>query len=284
MVAMWLILSIAAVLMFTAVNLLMRIMAIKSIQPRTFSFIFNCWSALFAVIILFIERPSFAKINHVPAVQILLIAAAALFYGLYERTHFLARKHIDASTTAIIFRLSPVIAFIGSLIILKESIELPKLMGAAFLLGSSLLVVHKNPQLKAHRALWIALFSASALGLAWMIDKPASVGIPASFYSVILWTLPLLIIAFPSLSIHQLAKELKIGGWKIALTAFLNVFGFVLYLKALALADASQVILIAQSSATLVVLGGIIFLKERSHLGRKLIAGALMLIGILLLR
>lgn len=284
MVAMWLILSLAAVLMFTAQNLLMRVLAVKSSHPRTFSFIFNSWGAIFSILLFFIDRPSLTDIKPLPWIQLLLIGGAVLGYGLYERSHFLARKHLDASTTAVLFRLSPVIAFVGSLLFLHEPMTLSKVVGAVLLISASLAIVHKNPQLQLNRSVGIALFSATMLGLAWMLDKPASVHIPASIYTTAMWILPLPLIAFPALTLKQLATEFRIGGWKVALTAFLNVLAFFLYLKALAMTDASRVIPIVSSSATLVVLGGVLFLHERTHLARKLIAGALMLIGILLLR
>lgn len=281
---MWFILSIAAALAYTAVNLLMRLLAIKSNSPRTFSFVYNFWGALFALIIFLLERSTPPDIRLIPWFQFIFIGITAILYGLFERFQFIARKGIDASTLVIIFRLTPVIAFAGSLIFFKEAIEPYKLLGSILLISSSLVVIHKNPQLRANPALLIALFCALTLGFAWMLDKPASVGIPASFYSAIMWALPLVFIAFPSIPIKQIVKEFSLGGWKVALTAFLNVLGFVFYLKAFALVDASQVIPIVSSSATLVVLGGILLLHERTFLVRKIISGVLMLIGIFLLR
>ena len=119
---MWLILSLAAVLMFTAQNLLMRVLAVKSDHPRTFSFIFNSWGVIFALIFFVIERPSLIDFTEISWTQWLLIGGVALGYGLYEQTHFLVRKQLDASTTTILFQLTPVIGFMGALIFLHESL------------------------------------------------------------------------------------------------------------------------------------------------------------------
>lgn len=281
---MWLILSIAAALAYTSVDLLMRLLAVKSDSPRTFSFVYNCWGALFALIIFLLERSTLPDIRLIPWYQFIFIGITAILYGLFERFQFIARKGIDASTLVIIFRLTPVIAFAGSLLFFKESLELYKLLGSILLIGSSVVIIHKNPQFRANPALLIALFCAAFLGFAWMLDKPASMEIPASLYSAVMWALPLAFIAFPTIPIKQIVKEFSLGGWKVALTAFLNVLGFVFYLKAFVTADASRVIPIVSSSATLVVLGGIFLLHERTYLKRKLLAGILMLIGILLLR
>ncbi len=281
---MWLILSLMAVAMFTIQNLLMRVLAVKSEHPRTFSFVFNGWGTFFAAILFLIERPSLAALPEFSWTQTILIIGAILGYGLYERSHFLARKELDASTTAILFRLSPVVTFIGAIFFLYEPLSITKLLGAATLIGASFLVVHKNPKLRASRAVWIAVFAAVMLGLAGVFDKPASLGIPANLYSVALWGLSLIIVAFPKLSLSQLKKECIMGGWKVALTALLNVVGFVFYVQALSLADASLVTPVTSSSGTLTVLAGIFILKEKTFIGRKILAGVLMLIGILLLR
>ncbi|MDP1722814.1 MAG: DMT family transporter [Candidatus Gottesmanbacteria bacterium] len=281
---MWLILSLMAVVMFTAQNLLMRVLAVKSVHPRTFSVVFNGWGTIFAAILFLIERPSLVNLPHISWIQWILIAAAVLGYGLYERTHFLARKELEASTIAILFRLTYVITFIGAILFLHEPLTITKLIGATILIGASLVVVHKNPKLQASRAVWIAIFAAVMLGIAGLLDKPASHGIPANLYSVALWGLSVLVVAFPSISLSQLKTEFIIGGWKVALTAFLNVIGFVFYVQALSLADASLVTPVTSSSGTLTVLAGIFILKEKSFIGRKILAGILMLIGILLLR
>ncbi|MEK7141509.1 MAG: DMT family transporter [Patescibacteria group bacterium] len=281
---MWLILALLAASMFTAQNLLMRVLAVKSVHPRTFSFVFNGWGTLFSILYIIIEPPSLTMLPNISSTQWLLIAGAVLGYGIFERTHFSVRKQLDASTTAILFRLTPVITLIGALLFLRESLSMTKLIGAALLICASLTVIHKNPKLQSSRTVWLAIFSATALGLAGLFDKPASQGIPASLYNVALWMLSMLVVAIPSLSLNQLKKEFYIGGWKVALTAFINVFGFILYLKALAITDVSLVAPITSSSGTLVILGGIIFLNERTYLWRKLTAGILMLIGVFLLR
>ncbi|MBI4066634.1 DMT family transporter [Candidatus Gottesmanbacteria bacterium] len=281
---MWLILSLVSSFIFTALNLLTRVLAVKSDHPRAFSFVYNCWGVLFAVLALIISGAHLPDLGALPARQFVYLSLAAVFYALFERSQFVARKHIESSTLVVIFRLTTVTAFVGSLVFFKESVTPFKIIGAALLIGSSLLVTYKNPHIKNGRALGVAVFCAVALGLAWMLDKPASAGLSSSFYSALMWAVPLPTIAIPALTLRQLQTEVRIGGWKIALAAFLNVSGFVLYLKALSLAEASRVIPVTSSSATLVVLAGIFLLNEKTFMIRKLIAGVLMFIGILLLK
>lgn len=282
---MWLLLSLLAALIFAALNLLTRILAVKSTHPRAFSFVYNGWGVLFAIIVYLLEGAGIPNLFKLPAHQFVYLSLAALFYALFERSQFIARKHIESSTLAVVFRLTTVTAFLGSLIVFKESASLSKIVGTTLLIGSSLIVIHKNPHIKNVRALGVAVFCAVALGLAWMTDKQASVGLSASFYSALMWAIPLPFIALPTLTVSQIKIEMRIGWWKIALAAFLNVLGFVLYIKALSLAEASRVIpIVSSSSATLSVFGGIFLLNEKTYMTRKLIAGILMFLGILLLK
>ena len=122
------------------------------------------------------------------------------------------------------------------------------------------------------------------LGFAAVFDKPASQGLPVAFYRFAMWIFTLPIIAFPHMKLTELKTEFLIGGWKTALTAFLNVTGFILYLKALSLADTSLVTPVTSTTGTITVLAGIFILKEKKYLGRKILAGILMLIGVLFLR
>ncbi|MBI3342950.1 DMT family transporter [Candidatus Gottesmanbacteria bacterium] len=281
---MWFILSFTSALIFTAVNLLMRVLAVKSEHTRTFSVVFNLWGALFALLLFLTQLPSTTLPTGISPATVLFIILAILFYGIYERFHFSARQAMDASTTSVIFRLAPVIAFAGSLVLFHETLTWEKLFGAGFILIASFVIIHKNPQITFSRPFFAALISAAALGIAWIMDKPASAGFPPAFYSFILWTMPLLVIAFPLPTVTQLKKEALVGGWKVALVGFLNVLGYVIQIKALSIADASRVIPVTSSSGTLIVLAGIFLLKEKTFMTRKLIAGVLMFIGILLLR
>lgn len=281
---MWLWLSLTSVILFTALNLLFRVLAVKSINPRVFSFIFNCIASMFAFIILLTELNFVNLPKSIPTHQIIFIILAVILYGIYERTHFIARKHIESSILVIIYRLAPLIAFLGSIIFFGEILTLNKALGTLLIIGAAIVVAYKNSKLVFGKGFWLAIFVVVVLGLAWMLDKPGSAGIPASFYSFLLWLLPLPIIAFPKITLTDLKKEFKNAGLGVVLIAFLNAIGFYMQLKALSLADASRVIPIVSSASVLTIIGGVFILNEKSHLWRKLLAGAMMFGGIWLLK
>ncbi len=279
----WLVYAIGAIFFFATQDILMRVLAIKSDHSRIFSFVFNLWGAFFALIAFIIQGGSFAELFLVPPSTIWFIATAILLYGLYERVQFIARKGIDASSLTVIYQLSPVIGFLGAILFLNEQPTILKIIGATLTIGSSLLLVYKNPKLRLNRPVIYAFICAILLGLASVVDKPASAELPSTLYSFLIWVLPLGVIAFPHIEKKQFLKELHIGGWKVAFTALLNVVGFMCFIQALTLTDATRVIPIIYTSSIFTVLGGIFLLGERDHIARKIIAAVVALLGIALL-
>lgn len=280
----WFFLALASALIFATQELLMRILSIRTGSPRIFALVFNLWGAAFSVIVLLLQGQSLAALGTLHPVQYLLLASTVIIYGLYERTHFFARRAIDASTFAIIFRLSTVIGFIGAIVFLGESLSPVKIIGVTLIIFASLLLVFRNPKFKKTPALGYALLSAFFLGLTSVLDKPASAPLPSALYSFVVWCFPLIIIAYPGVRAPEILREFRIGGWNVAFAALCNVVGYILYVEALLRAEASRVNPIESTSSILTVLGGIILLHERDHLWRKLAAGAIAFAGVLLIR
>ncbi|MEK7073894.1 MAG: DMT family transporter, partial [Patescibacteria group bacterium] len=260
---MWFLFAVSSAIIFASQELLMRILSIKTGNPRIFSLVFNLWGAAFAIALFILQGGSFSALTALSLPQYLLIGAAVLAYGLYERFQFFARRGLDAGTFTIIMRLQTVIGFVGAIFFLQESLTISKIAGLALIIIASLLLVYRNPKIALSASLGYALLCALALGSTGFIDKPASAPLPPSLYSFITWTLSLVIIGFPGVSKKEIVKEFRIGGWKVVIAALLNVIGFIFYLLAVAGAEASRVNPITATSSILTVLGGIILLRER---------------------
>jgi len=281
---LWLWLTLFSVVAFSTLDLLMRLLAVRAVNPRAFAFVYNSWGALFSLGFFIVEaviNPVNVSVSPTSATLLFLVI---LLYGLYERLHFAVRKYVEVSTLATMFRLSSAIAFFGSLIFLREAVTIPKLVGACLVIGASVWVVQNNSQgWRLTRPAVLAFFCAIVLGLAWMVDKPASSGLPASLYSVLTWGLVLPVIAYPRLALRDIIREMDIAKGNVVVTSFLNAAGYVFMIKAYALAEASRVIPIISASVTLSVLGGVFILGERKHLTRKIIASIVAFAGIVLL-
>ena len=87
-------------------------------------------------------------------------------------------------------------------------------------------------------------------------------------------------IFFISGSFKNFSLPTKLEAWIALLLASLNVIGYLLNLKALEIAEATRVIPIVQTSTLFTVIFGILLLKERDNVPRKIIAGILAITGV----
>lgn len=280
----WFLLAAASAFIFAALELLMRVLSVKTHSPRIFSLVFNLWGAVFAIMLFIAEGGSFASLASLTLSQYLWIVAAIILYGIYERSQFFARRGMDAATFSIIMKLNTVIGFFGAILVLGEPLTITKVVGVALIIGASLSLVYKNPKFTLSEAFIYTLVCAATLGSTGFVDKPASSPLPATLYSFLVWCFPLFIIAFPRVSKKEFVRELKIGGWKVALAALLNVVGYIIYIHAVTLAEASRVNPIVATYGILTVIGGIFILKERDHFWRKIAAGIVAFAGVILLK
>jgi drug/metabolite transporter (DMT)-like permease len=281
----WVIYAALAIACFAVFNIFNRVVAVNSEDDRSGSFVFNLWGGVIAVC-LFLFSGSLATLRTLPSLApaiLILIACSITLYGGYERLQFTANKHIDASTSAVLFRLSTSFAFTFSIIFLHEQITIQKVLGTALILGANIFLSWKNTTLKLDKYFWIAIVCNVLLGIAWTVDKRVSSDVNTALYTMLLWTLTLIIIYLPSIPLKRIKREFVLGSWKSAVMAFLNVFGFFFEVKADSLADGSRVIPLISSYSILVVLLAIWILKERTHIVKKFIAVGIATVGVILL-
>jgi drug/metabolite transporter (DMT)-like permease len=203
---------------------------------------------------------------------------------MFERYKFFAIKLLDASVFTTIINISVLVAFVGSLFLYSETLTAQKLLGGLLIIGA-LLTVSLNSKAKKSsiKGMLIAVPISIILGLGWMLDKKGAQLFHANTYNILVWAIPVIFIYLPYMKLDEIKTELRITSWKIVLLAGLNVVGYLMQLKALEIAEATRVIPIVQTSTLFTVLLGIILLKERDFIGRKIIAGVMAIIGVFLL-
>ncbi|PIP56863.1 hypothetical protein COX05_00815 [candidate division WWE3 bacterium CG22_combo_CG10-13_8_21_14_all_39_12] len=280
----WLLLSIGATLFFTSLNLLQRVLATDAKHPRAMGIVFNLYAMFIAITIFFVmgafqnfELPS------APVAWAALIAAS-FCYAMFERGRFLAAQLLDASVFTTISQVAVVVAFAGALFIYNETLSVEKIVGSLLILVALLLVSYsKSIGISSKKGILVATVISIMLGLGWMLDKFGTTHFNPETYSVLVWTIPIIFVYLPYVKTSEIVTEFKRTSWKIVVLAAINVIGYLLQLKALGLAEATRVIPIIQISTLLTVLLGIILLKERDNLTKKIFAGILAVIGAYLL-
>jgi drug/metabolite transporter (DMT)-like permease len=249
------------------------------------SFVFNFFAATISVIYLGLSGKLFNLNLSVPGIAWIYLFIAVFMYAIFERYKFKASKLIDASVYSTVLNISVLIAFLGSIFLYSESLTLAKLTGGSLVL-LALFLVSQGKKSKKHLSLRGIMYTvgiAVALGFGWLLDKKGAMYFSPITYNFFVWLLPLPIIFFPYIKIKDLVDEFKISSWKIIILSALNILGYMLQLKALEIQEATKVIPIIQTTALFTALFGILVLKERENIGRKIIAAIIALAGVFML-
>ncbi len=275
---MWLIWAMIAAGTYGILLVVQKMVSVNSKNFRVGSIAFNLIST-FLAIGLFLANGSYKNIIWPgPGKAYVFLVIGVLAYGLFERLRLKASSMVDASEYAILGNFSILVAFIISLQLYQESLSIPKVLGTMLIICAIILVSWRRNSKYFKKGIWWVLLTQFLVGVAMGVDKMGARFFQADLYNILVWPLPLIIIYFPSVKKSELIYEFKAGNWKILLMAFLNVFGYYASLKAFLLADATRVIPIMQTSVFVAVGLGIIGLKERSLLGRK-VAGMMIAVA-----
>lgn len=280
----WLYLSITSALSFSALNIFSRTTSVKSKNPRAMSIIFNL-TAILMTIIIFIFTKSYKNFSlPIDRTAYLYLFFACLFFGLYERLRFYATKLVEASLLAIINNVSVVVAFVIALLIYNEPVSASKIFGFLLILTSLLLVSINKIKKISWKGIGVGLLANVFLGIGWAFDKKGIYYFNSDTYNVLAWSLPFIFLYFfPIVKFSEIKSEIKISSWKIVLLAFINVFGYLINLKAQLIGEATKVIPIVQTSTLFTVIFSAFILKEKEHFLRKILAGLIAVIGVFLL-
>jgi len=278
----WFFLALLSTFFFTLYALLARILSVKSKNPRAFSLVYNFFCSLFVLGLWLIEGESLKPIT--PFVIFLTFIAITL-WGLFNRVEYFAHKYMEVSLRTIISKTAELTTFFAATLFLREVMTFKKLLAVSLIVGASVFALYKKNKIIKTKGLIYTLLTSIFLGLAWTMDKKVSVYYPTSFYVLLGYSLAsLYIIPFPTLSFNTVKKEFKRANWKVVLLAFINVLGYYTLIKSFAYGEASKIVLIVASRSVFTILAGIVILKEKSNIFKKIMAGLIVSLGILLLK
>jgi len=277
----WFFYALTTAVLFSAWSLLSRILSVKSENPRAFSVVYNILAAGCALLLLAFHPQAFRPL---PVGAVIVSILALLIWSVYGRTEFYATKYVEASTLSILSRVAPLVTFSVSILVFRESATAVKIVAAGLIMGGNVLAVYQKGGARITRGVGYALITATAAGLGWVCDKYLVTFYPLALYAALSYAAPNFLVAlFPPLPKGAIGKELRRGSWKILILAGCAVGGYFFQLKAFLVGEASRVILVTSTSSVLTILLGIILLGETNNLKRKILAGLLVFIGIVLM-
>ncbi|HRN85823.1 MAG TPA: EamA family transporter [Candidatus Dojkabacteria bacterium] len=218
----------------------------------------------------------------------LFILFSSILYALHAVFGFKALQSVEVSRFTVIYSLRAVITILVATLFLDEKLTIIQLFGALLILSAIVFLNTTSIKglFKFTRGEIYALLAAVTFGVATVSDKYLLDWFDYVPYLFVDFIVPgmILFLARPK-SIPESVELLKEKlGPKILLFSTLYAIAAITFFAALTQADnASLVSGVGQVGSIVTVLLGIVLLKERKDLSKKLIAASLSFIGLILL-
>lgn len=225
------------------------------------------------------------KIPNDPKIY-LLLGLSIIFYAIQNRLATVARSGMEASSYSVLKQISNVFVIIMGFLFLKEKLILKKIMGSILLIGSNILVFYEKGTWKKNHYLFLGVIANLCMGMALFFDINVSNSFNLAFYTIFILCIPAILTFFTE-KIH--IKEILIE-WKnnskglLLLTSISWTFMMITKLRAYQLGEVTQIAPLCSLNVILNAIFAFLFFKNRQNIGKKLIAGILVVIGVFLLK
>lgn len=233
--------------------------------------------------------------NDIPSLQVIIdnklyifIAFSGIMYALNGIYTFKALQNVDVSKFVVLYTIKSIVTIVTASIFLNEVLTSLQLIGATFIIFA---VVYLNTDsvkkfLVFNKGEFYTIIAAFAFGFATVSDKYLIQWFDFVPYLVLDFMLPalILILARPK-AIKEIGLARKTGIIpKLILFSTLYSIAALGFFAALYSADnAALVSGFGQVGAIVTVVMGIVLLKEKDDIKKKLIAGCVSFVGLILL-
>lgn len=279
----WFIFSLLGAVFMTAYALAIRLFLKDKGDARTFTFI----TTLFGGLVLLFFLP-FEKIIYIFNFQIITVLILLSFaFAIVDLLFIRGRQLEEVSVVSILVQLGNFWALIGGAIILKETITVSKIIAVSLIVFGSILLIWQRQKIILSKGKYFIILASILFTLSSFVDKKMSAYFSASLYKAILFFIEavILFLLFLPGKFRAIKEEFKLQGKAIIFVGPLLSLAMFFLVKAFqAGGEASKVLPVFSLSLAFSVLAGIIFLKERKNIPKKIIAMILVFIGTLLLQ
>lgn len=208
------------------------------------------------------------------------------FFVILNILYFNALKLIEVSEFTVIFSSRIIFTILASSIFLSEGLSIKQLFGALLILAGVILVATKKVRVNYGRGELYAILGAIVIGFATTNDRFILKSLNLYPYVSFAFFAPAItmMLIFPK-SLNRMRSFLNFNLFaKSILMCILNALAVIAFYTALKLSNnSSQVVTVNLTSVILTVFLGIILLKERDHLERKIFGATLNFIGLIFL-
>lgn len=209
----------------------------------------------------------------------------ATLWGLSTITFFKTAQYLEASDSSIILSLSSIVAVIAAVTLIGEHFGAPYMIGTLLVMAATVILFFESTKRQFNKGVLYALAHSLTAGIATVNDGFMLHHSDTLSYLTIGWLTPGIFLLLVKPGILKQAVFIRPSFvLKIVPYTFFYAIGGMAYFFAISLGgQVSQASMITQMSTILTVLMGIIFLKERDHLTKKVLCAVLVTIGVILL-
>ncbi len=249
-------------------------------NPIVFTVILQFVISLVLISLLPFENISYLFTTNNLIVLVLVIIGTAILAILFTK----GRQLEEASNVSIGVQVGRVWNLIGAALILGEDVTGYKIIGVGLIILGNILISWKGQKLKLTRGMIFIITGALLFATVNFGDKFLLKTFSTAFYNLLLYSISSIILfGFIGFNFKKLKKELKLHGSVVFLIGIVFGLGMYFFELALKLGEVSRVSPVHSSSMVFTILAGIIFLGERDHLLKKLVAGIIVFLGVYLL-
>ncbi|MBP7017930.1 DMT family transporter [Candidatus Saccharibacteria bacterium] len=279
---MWFILALISGLLF-AINKLIFRFALKGGKVNALTFI-SIHELIAGLLILPFALRSMPY-DATSYVVLLIIATTLLIFAADVLSTFALQK-IEAGFYQIIGQLRHPVVLIGASYLFDETLGLQKLIAVSLVVIGVLIALYdKNKLLKLNIGIIQAILSTVFIAFGFLLIKITTRYVePIALGSISLTGAGLLGLMVAGSTKNLYVRHMNNNTKRLLLAAAIifAIFEVVLY-TALDIGEASKVTPVMQSSMVFTLVGGYIFLQERSNLIQKIIGSIVIILGITIL-
>lgn len=281
---LWLGLVIISILALSILTILQRVlMKDDKSDPVAFSIVFQLLTGVIVGVYALFHGISFPThfLSFLPNISIMII-----LYALANIMLFKSLQKIEASEFTILFVSSTFWTILGAVLFLHETFTLHQVIGAVFIALSIVIIFARKHRFVIQKEHIFSLIAALAFGLAFVNDAYLLNYFEVNSYTAFAFIMPPLgIWLLNTRKTKEIMQYVKGKNKKnILITALLQAIATVSIYTAYSIGHNAAVTgSLYKLSTVMIVILGVIFLKERDHLGKKILGVLLACIGAILL-
>ncbi len=278
---MLLYLFIGLFILFETLNSVLRR---KALRKTKYEYAFTILWQLSAGILMILTLPFVKNYGTFNLKILILFGISIFFWALTNAFLFTAYKYEEVSVLSPISPLYNIIAFTIAVVFFSAHINNWVIVGFILIICASLLSGFYMTKFKPSKGVVYFLLSLFFEGIAFGLSIPVTKIYSSFIYIATCFTIPGLINFFIFLRprVSHLQYEINVQWKTIIACAVIVDLVYVFEYAALKIGNVSQVVSLSAATTFLIVISGIIFLKERKNVPIKIIAALLAIAGALL--